>query len=86
MSEPPIERLPDERLYVLHPEEWSVRMKTDWVKEYCYQQAPGQDFFHALAKGELYLQRDHEKLCLNCAWRRGLLTRDRLYWQRRHSR
>lgn len=73
----------EQRFYVLNPEEWSVRVKQDWTREYCYQQAPDEDYFHALSKGEVYLQRDHEKLCMNCAWRRSLLSDNRLYWQQR---
>jgi hypothetical protein len=71
----------DGRLYV--PQEgWQARVKRSWEKEYCYAQNPGDDFFHLLLSGEVYLQRDNEKYCLTCALRNGLITTDRLYWQR----
>lgn len=72
----------EHRLYVVAPDEWSVRVKQNWVREYCYQKAPGDEHFHLLQRGEIFLQHDHEKLCLSCAYRRRLITRDRLYWQR----
>jgi hypothetical protein len=36
--------------------------------------APGQDFYHRLLDGEIYLHRDDEKLCFDCAARRGLIA------------
>lgn len=61
------------RLFVREPG-WQVRQKIGSVKEHCYMTAPGQDFYHRLTDGEVYLQRGDEKLCLRCADRRGLLT------------
>ena len=43
--------------------------------------APGQDYYHRLLDGEIYLVRDDEKLCLACAERRGLLSY-RALWRR----
>lgn len=51
---------------------WSVRLKPGSDREFCHQMAPGQDFYHRLAAGEVYLVRGDEKLCLPCAARRGL--------------
>ena len=36
--------------------------------------APGQDYYHRLLDGELYLFHGDERLCLACAERRGLLS------------
>lgn len=76
-------RSDDPRLYVLHPEDWTIHAKLTWEKDYCHAQRPGEDYFHLIVKGELYVQRESEKLCLLCALRRGIITRDRLNWQKR---
>lgn len=73
----------DDRLYLPRREGWTAHVKSGWEKEYCYQKNPGEDYFHLLLSGEIYLQRGDEKYCLNCARRMGLVTSDRLYWQRR---
>lgn len=71
----------DARLYVPRHEGWQAKVKRGWEQEFCYAKNPGEDYFHLLLSGEVFLQRGDEKLCLNCALRRGLLTTDRLYWQ-----
>jgi hypothetical protein len=53
---------------------WSVGMKTGSHRELCHMMAPGQDFYHRLGDGEVYVQQSTEKLCLSCAFRRGLLA------------
>ena len=53
---------------------WRVGVKTGSDREFCYMRAPGQDFYHRLLDGEVFLQRDDEKLCLACASRRGLIV------------
>lgn len=75
--------VPDVRLYVTDGKEWEVRVKHDAEKIYCYQKNPGEDFFHILTTGEIYLLRDDEKLCFRCALRDGIITRDRMHWQHR---
>jgi len=72
----------DHRLYVPEHEGWEARLKRSWDNEYCYSANPGEDYFHLLLNGEIYLQRGDEKYCLNCALRQGILTTNRLYWQR----
>lgn len=74
--------LDDPRLYVPEPEGWEARLKRGWDKEYCYFQNPGDDFFHLLLSGEIYLQRGTEKVCLACAVRHGIATAERLNWQK----
>lgn len=85
-AEPPIDTTPDVRLYVCEPESWQARLKYDSERVYCYSKTPGQDFFHLILNGEIYLQRDHEKLCLQCALRQEVATLDRLHWQHRVPR
>ena len=52
------------------------RRKAGSEREFCYQIAPGQDYYHRLLDGEIYLHKADEKICLPCAARRGLLTYD----------
>jgi hypothetical protein len=87
-DEPPTDARPtddihDVRVYVIDPELWEARVKQDSERMHCYQQNPGEDFFHLIAKGEVYVVGGTEKLCLRCALRRGVVTQDRLFWQNR---
>lgn len=75
----------DRRLYVIQPEGWEARIKQTWEREYCHSRMPGEDYFHLLVCGEIYLTRGTEKFCLTCGARRGFLTADRLHWQRESS-
>ena len=72
----------DHRVYLPRPEGWKAHIKTSAEKEYCYFKNPGEDYFHLLVVGEIYLEHDGEFYCLTCAARRGVLTSNRLYWQR----
>ena len=72
--------VPDIRVYVAHPEGWSAHVKRSWDKEYCFQKRPGEDYFHLLMHGEVYLEHDEERYCLQCALRRGILTHNRVNW------
>ena len=73
----------DVRLYVTDSREWTAQIKHDSAKTYCYQKNPGEDFFHLIVDGEIYLTRGDEKYCLRCALRDGVITTDRLFWQNR---
>ena len=75
--------IPDTRLYVPDHEDWDVHIKRDSDRYFCYSKHPGQDWFHLLLNGEIYVSRQHEKYCLRCALRMGFLTEDRLFWQHR---
>ena len=80
----PYRESPDDgRLYLPRKDNWVAQVKGGWEKEYCYLKNPGEDYFHLLLSGEIYLQRNDEKYCLNCARRMGLVTHDRLHWQHR---
>jgi hypothetical protein len=61
------------RLYLKEPG-WRVGHKTDSEKAYCYMMAPGQDYYHRLLEGEIYFYHGTERLCAECAGRRGLLS------------
>jgi hypothetical protein len=73
----------DIRVYVTDPLDWEARIKHDSEKMYCYQKNPGEDYFHLIVNGEIYLVRGDEKYCLRCAQRDGVVTTDRLFWQHR---
>ena len=75
----------DRRLYFPDSEGWTLGVKSG-PREYCSHRNPDEEWFHLLLDGELFLQFGEEKICLNCAFRNGLLTDDRLYWQRGHRR
>lgn len=61
------------RLFVFEPG-WRVSIKRGSEREFCYQMAPGQDYYHRLHDGEIYLHHVEERLCLACAIRRGLVS------------
>ncbi|HEX8200780.1 MAG TPA: hypothetical protein VF590_09850 [Isosphaeraceae bacterium] len=61
------------RLYLREPG-WRVAVKAGSEREFCYMVAPGQDYYHRLLDGEVFLTHGEEKLCLACADRRGLLA------------
>jgi len=61
------------RLFLFEPG-WRIGLKLTSDREYCYQMAPGQDYYHRLAEGEIILSRGDERLCLACAERRGLIS------------
>lgn len=82
-SAPSIDPIPDTRLYVPDHEDWDVHIKRDSERDFCYSKHPGEDWFHLILNGEIYVARQHEKYCLRCALRMDFLTEDRLYWQHR---
>jgi hypothetical protein len=67
------EALPARRMFISEPG-WRVGVKAGSDREFCYTMAPGQDFYHRLLDGEVYLHRVGEKICLACAARRGLIV------------
>jgi hypothetical protein len=77
-----IERLDEARLYVPEHQGWTATIKQGWSKEYCCLQRPGEDFYHLLVSGEIYLQHGTEKYCLACSLRHGFATRERNHWQK----
>lgn len=65
---------PEPRRLFIHEPGWLVHLKVGSIRENCYQIAPGQDYYHRIADGEMYIIRADEKLCLACAARRGILS------------
>lgn len=70
--QPQFETLELSRLFVRELG-WSVALKHGSDREFCFTQAPGEQNYHRLADGEIYLVRGDEKICLPCAGRMGLL-------------
>jgi hypothetical protein len=77
MAVPPSEGLATRespsRLFVFEPG-WRVSIKHGSHREFCYAMAPGQDYYHRLLDGELYVHHGDERLCLSCATRRGVIS------------
>lgn len=71
----------DCRLYHPDAEGWHAAIQSGVDRHHCYAKAPGQDYFHLIVPGEIYVQKGDEKLCLMCALRMGVLTTNRLFWQ-----
>jgi hypothetical protein len=61
------------RLFLLESG-WRVVIKTDSQRAFCFMMAPGQDFYHSLLDGEIFLQRGEQRFCMACAVRRGLVA------------
>ena len=64
---------PPRRMFVFE-RGWRAGVKTGSDRELCHMMAPGQDFYHRLGDGEVFVQQNTEKLCLPCAFRRGLIA------------
>jgi hypothetical protein len=64
---------PARRLFLREPG-WSVALKVGSERNFCYTMAPGQDYYHRLLDGEIYIYSGEERICLACAVRRGLLS------------
>ena len=61
------------RLFLLEPG-WRISIKTDSQRAFCFMMAPGQDFYHGLLDGEIFLQRGEQRFCMACAIRRGVIA------------
>ncbi len=67
------ERHPAGRLF-LFDVGWQTAVKATSLREFCTSMAPGQEFYHSLLANEIYVHHGTEKLCLNCAIRRGIVV------------
>jgi hypothetical protein len=67
------DEIPARRMY-LFERGWKIRVKTGNEREFCHMMTPGQDYYHRLLDGEIFLASADERLCLACAARRGLLA------------
>ena len=65
---------PTSRRMFIFESGWRVGVKTGSTRELCYMMLPGQDYYHRLLDGEIFLLRDGERLCFACAARRGLIS------------
>ncbi|WP_165067003.1 hypothetical protein [Paludisphaera rhizosphaerae] len=72
-TEPGPELQPGVRMYV-HEPGWRVTIKRGSDRVFCHTMTPGQDYYHRLLDGELYLHQDDERVCLACASRRGIIS------------
>ena len=72
----------DSRIYVPAHDGINVLIKRDSHKEYCFHKFPHEDHFHLMLEGEIFLEIGHERYCLECANILGLISDDRLYWQK----
>ena len=61
------------RRVFVHEPGWRIGHKVGSAREFCYMMAPGQDYYHRLLDGEVYVYNNEERLCFACAERRGLL-------------
>jgi hypothetical protein len=64
------------RRVFLHEPGWKIALKVGSEREFCYAMIPGQDYYHRLLDGEVFLHNTEERYCLACAERRGLLAFD----------
>jgi hypothetical protein len=53
---------------------WDAGLKIGSERSFCSIMLPGQDYYHRLLDGELFLYRGDERICLACAERRGMLS------------
>lgn len=67
------ERVPSGRLFIFDAG-WQTSVKATSLREFCTTMTPGQDFYHSLLANEIYVHHGTEKLCLNCAIRRGIVV------------
>lgn len=75
----------DHRLYVPRLDEWSLRVMTSHGREYCHAKFPGEMHYHMLVGGEAYLDNGEQKYCLECGHRLGLVTGNRMFWQKERA-
>ena len=73
-SRPPPRQGPPRHRLFLHDGAWRVGLKIGSDRVFCYMMAPGQDYYHRLLDGEIFVFRGDEQICLDCAMRRGLLS------------
>lgn len=78
MSIDPSRASPDSTLPRLFLREagWRIGLKAGSEREFCFMVAPGQDYYHRLLDGEVFVTHGTEKLCLSCADRRGLFAHE----------
>lgn len=63
----------DRRLY-LTDVGWEPAANRVQYRLYCHHQSKGDDAYHRIAIGEIYLRKDTDVLCLTCARDREIIT------------
>jgi hypothetical protein len=63
------------RIFIREPG-WQIKIKVGSERMFCHTMHPGEDYYHRIADGELYLQRGDERICLPCADRHDLLRHE----------
>lgn len=66
----------DVRLYVKEPS-WRALISRGDSRILCHLADDETGIYHRIAGGEIYLNRDTENYCLNCARKRGVVTTER---------
>lgn len=61
------------RIFIREPA-WRVGVKVGSDRVFCHAIAPGEDHYHRLVDGEIFVRNGDEKLCLRCAARKGMLS------------
>jgi hypothetical protein len=61
------------RVFVTFPG-WTVGLKVGSERSFCSTKAPGQDYYHRLLDGELFIAQGDERVCFVCAEKRGLIS------------
>ena len=67
---------PEARRLFLREPGWQIGQKTDSRREFCFATAPGEDHYHRLQLGEVFVAYGDERLCIPCAERRGLIEHE----------
>lgn len=70
------EQMADLRLY-LTQEGWQPTATFEAARLYCSVMREGEEHYHLIAAGEVYLSRGTEICCINCAIVRGILSNSR---------
>jgi sulfur relay (sulfurtransferase) complex TusBCD TusD component (DsrE family) len=73
-AEPNTLAAPIPRRLFLRERGWNIGLKTGTEREFCSTAAPGDEFYHRLSAGEVYVHHGDERLCLPCAERRGVVA------------
>ena len=64
-----------QRMFLREPG-WRIGVKSSSDRAFCYAMTPGEEHYHRLAEGEVFLSRGDEKFCLPCAERMGLIDHE----------
>lgn len=66
----------ERRLYLAEPG-WHPVIKQGAETLHCHLANAADGYYHRIAAGEVYVSRDTDHYCLNCALKKGILTSER---------